>query len=328
MEKAVKGESIIFDKKRLIWAAPNDKLCFNCSLPGHNSTNCRRSRTAPKDRNTQQLYQRYQPAQFKNYQAPKISPKTTPTKPTNQKDGPSYAKVTHNSKDKKTDNDPKPKLIDKNASPNTITPIALHTSLDDSMHVPPGSWADDYEEQFIHERYHQKPQKEGPPLEKIDQILLLLETTNAQLAIISQDLSFTVKRVEQMELILGIHTLTPEKAKKLNEMEKRNPSNNNAMIEDSPYEPDIDATESIIYGHTGRINELSGESHSLKMYLGETTEKLNVALKTVSILQNMVFNNLNVDPKKKLAIPVLLSPSHREYDEHKNEIAPTPQFFN
>src|SRR3989337_4464030 len=48
-----------------------EKLCAICSSVHHNATNCPKRRHNPKDRNMQQLYQKFQPAQFNNYVAPK-----------------------------------------------------------------------------------------------------------------------------------------------------------------------------------------------------------------------------------------------------------------
>ena len=71
LDSAQNGDTLVLDGKRLIWTDPSSKLCFICSVPGHRSNNCRKARIIPKDHQTQNLYQRYQPAQFRSYTAPK-----------------------------------------------------------------------------------------------------------------------------------------------------------------------------------------------------------------------------------------------------------------
>ena len=78
LDSVKKCDTFFLDQKKLIWTEPNTKLCYICSVPGHQSHNCHRNRRTPKDRQTQNLYQRFQPAQFNNYKAPPPKPKPIP----------------------------------------------------------------------------------------------------------------------------------------------------------------------------------------------------------------------------------------------------------
>ena len=42
-------DTLYLDQKKLIWTEPNTKLCYICSVPGHQSYNCHRNRRAPND---------------------------------------------------------------------------------------------------------------------------------------------------------------------------------------------------------------------------------------------------------------------------------------
>src|SRR3954452_15141944 len=70
LSAALNGDQIKLDDKKLIWTQPDTKLCAHCAAPGHDFRSCRKKRAAPQDRQTQNLYQRFKPAQFKNYSAP------------------------------------------------------------------------------------------------------------------------------------------------------------------------------------------------------------------------------------------------------------------
>lgn len=73
VEAALSNENLTIDKKHVTWTKTDAKLCAICSAPNHKVNDCPRKRRAPSDRNMQQLYQKFQPAQYNNYKAP---PKT------------------------------------------------------------------------------------------------------------------------------------------------------------------------------------------------------------------------------------------------------------
>src|SRR3954453_13401720 len=69
-EDAKQVSDLSLNGKCLEWTDSKKKLCAICSSAHHNASTCPKKRYNPKDRSTQQLYQRYQPVQFNNYSAP------------------------------------------------------------------------------------------------------------------------------------------------------------------------------------------------------------------------------------------------------------------
>ena len=70
VEAALSNNNLTIDKKHVTWTKTNAKLCAICSAPNHKVNDCPRKRRTPSDQNMQQLYQKFQPAQYNNYKAP------------------------------------------------------------------------------------------------------------------------------------------------------------------------------------------------------------------------------------------------------------------
>src|SRR5690349_7186474 len=70
-DAAIETNNLAFNNKKLEWTDTKTKLCTICSSSHHNASSCLRKRNTPKDKNTQYLYQRFQPAQFNGYTVPK-----------------------------------------------------------------------------------------------------------------------------------------------------------------------------------------------------------------------------------------------------------------
>ena len=69
-EAAISNNNLTINGKHVEWTSNKTQLCAICSSPHHKIKDCPKKRRTPNDRNTQNLYQRFQPAQYDNYKAP------------------------------------------------------------------------------------------------------------------------------------------------------------------------------------------------------------------------------------------------------------------
>ena len=262
-------DTFYLDQKKLIWTDPNTKLCYICSVPGHQSYNCRRNRKAPKDRQMQNLYQRYQPAQFSNYKAPPSKPKSTPIQ--------SHKQTTHRSMGSNNYQQPKEsyannvKKSDPNDPSNYHRPNQRKTTnnkgeqtLNASIHATE-NWADSTEYEYFQPNH---PNNDTHDIPKLDQIMLKLELITNQLATIHNDLSFTIERVNAIEENLGITALTQKDADELNA---------SPAMKDDDYEDPVPYKAGIISDYT-EVDRLRDENDILKENLELNVTKLNFAL--------------------------------------------------
>ncbi|CAI2186364.1 14309_t:CDS:2 [Funneliformis geosporum] len=117
----------------------------------------------------------------------------------------------------------------------------LGNTLDDSIHTS-GSWADETEKDFIHHQYKYQPSQ-------LDAILTQINNVSQQLADIHNNLTFILTRVNTIETILNISSISPEQAKIINSNLLKGPIDD--MDEDSDQNDvvtlGIDILESIIY---------------------------------------------------------------------------------
>src|SRR5918994_2717403 len=107
-EAAISNDNLTLDGKHVTWTKSNAKLCAICSSPHHKASDCPKRRRSPADRNVQNLYQRFQPAQFANYK--------TPSKPTKGAFNPkiTFANVTKNDSHTNLEQKPSPKKQEHN----------------------------------------------------------------------------------------------------------------------------------------------------------------------------------------------------------------------
>ncbi|CAG8746492.1 9974_t:CDS:1, partial [Funneliformis caledonium] len=131
------------------------------------SQNCQKKRSSPGDRQTQQLYQRFQLAQFRNYQAPinkpkpvnpnKLTPNTTdqtnkvPLKQHNDPKNPYTNPKPINITPKQPINKPNPPPTFQSNKPKQPFNNKNEETLDASIHAH-SSWADDYDHNYNYHR--------------------------------------------------------------------------------------------------------------------------------------------------------------------------------
>src|SRR3954447_2154001 len=103
-EAAISNNNLTIDGKHVEWTGSKVQLCAICSSSHYKIKDCPKKRRTPKDRNMQNLYQRFQPAQYNNYKAPTrtrrgaVNPEITfagVTKGSNQEKPKTPAKPTH-----------------------------------------------------------------------------------------------------------------------------------------------------------------------------------------------------------------------------------------
>src|SRR5215216_6008892 len=232
-QATMSGDTIFLDRKRLIWTDPASKLCFICSVPGHRSDNCRKARQTPKDRQTQNLYQRYQPAQFKNY--------TAPSKPVSKSI--SFAHMTNNGKKKVPETPrPQPKKILPRPPINNIRSKG-ENSLNTSIHAP-NDWADESEYLHPNPKGYPKPINDINDHEQPDRMDLLmtkLDAVSTQLVRPHEDLQFTNERVSTIESLLKIYSTSPKQAAIINaQLSGETMEEENFIVQ-----PGIDISESV-----------------------------------------------------------------------------------
>ena len=296
---AVNGDQIVLDNKRLIWTQPDTKLCAHCAAPGHDSRSCRKKRAAPQDRQTQNLYQRFKPAQFKNYSAP---PK--PIRPTfvrddetvfDPKNPQSFANRTRQqipplNKPPTVPIHSKPPLIIKNNNNHNNKHNNNNvSSLDESIHANK-SWSEQVEDNYLSPRQQRENHSAWEPSDAT-KIMLKLDALTETLAKIHTDLNFTIRRLDTVERHLNIFTLTPEKVVELNNANKGKNKADKADMEtdESPYEEGADTSESKIVEYEGKIQWLAQENEELRLNNKQNIEKLNSALEAVARIQKVVY---------------------------------------
>src|SRR5215216_3989410 len=214
VEAALSNENLTIDGKHVTWTSANAKLCAICSSPQHKASDCPKRRKQPADRNVQNLYQRFQPAQFSNYKAPKkmrgaVNPDIT------------FADAT-----KKQNN--------KNITPPSQLPPKQgkdlpHNNKSSTSHIkePNTSWSDDvpYDteeslriDQFIYPSNNDnlaKGTKAGGSMHgnTNDDVKAFISSQfanfEANLLDLMKTLAFTVKRVESIEQALNVRVITP-----------------------------------------------------------------------------------------------------------------------
>src|SRR5215216_2757391 len=145
VDAALSNENLTIDEKHVIWTKSNTKLCAICSSPHHKASDCPKRRKSSADRNMQNLYQQFQPAQFNNYKAPpkKLSGTVSPNV--------SFAHVTKGKQegDHNNNNDnSKPQPLKK---PVKDTRTSQHHPVQNNISKPNVSWSDDISPDYDYE---------------------------------------------------------------------------------------------------------------------------------------------------------------------------------
>jgi hypothetical protein len=212
-ESAIKLTELTLNGKKVEWMDSKKKLCALCSSAHHNATNCPKRRHNPKDRNMQQLYQRFQPAKFNNYVAPKKQHQRGAVR-----DNVTFVDALKNRKKEDQSQDstsnPPPKALNDKYKPNP----------------KPLSWADDIPDEMDIETDTSiqipKPSKDlsngtvkgGSMHDQNFQkfVTTQLETITKQLTILTSNLAFSQDRLCVIEKALDIKVVTPQEADEFN----------------------------------------------------------------------------------------------------------------
>jgi hypothetical protein len=281
VKAAIAHNNLTLDSKRLEWTTPDKKLCAICSSAHHNASNCPKRRQAPKDRSMQYLYQRFQPAQFSNYTAPK--------KPIRNaiKDNISFAEATN------------PKTSRPNPPPKKQTPNRNNTTpLKSSIKPVPKPWADDIPPNMDDNLFDQtvcptpgisNGTAKGGSMHDNDLSLreFIREQFNdlhEQLIYINSELDFSVKRIAVIEKALNISVFTPVQAKLHND--------NLPADEDwDQREAHIDTSKSTIVFQKDTNKSLIEVCQQQQQRITTLTETINTLVNTCATFQSALLKN-------------------------------------
>ena len=287
VEAAISNDHLTIDGKHVTWTSTSAKLCAICSSPHHKVNDCPKKRKNPSDRNIQQLYQRFQPAQYDNYKAPpkKLKGAVRPNI--------SFADVTNGNSQKETSKKPSSTVPKKFSSDTRSHNPAKNTSLD----TPIGSWSDDIPDELndalsrndfgpISPTRLDNGTKSGGSMHENNtndiKEFVRQQFVNFESNFISmmKTLSFTVKRVEAMEASLNIKVITPIEADCLNDDPER--------MEFDEVEPSINTSSSIIAQQSKTIDGLKSINQMHQNRLKSFTTVVNTLVKSCATFQSIL----------------------------------------
>jgi len=213
-DAASKFKELTLNGKKVEWTDSKKKLCAICSSAHHNASNCPKRRHTPKDRNMQQLYQKFQPARFNNYVAPKKQQQRGAVR-----DNVTFVDAVNNKKkddqSKGSSSNPPPQSFNNRRNPKP----------------KPLSWADDIPDEMDIETDNStrvpKPFKDlsngtvkGGSMHDQDFqkfVTTQLGTITKQLTILTSNLAFSQDRLSVIEKALDINVVTPQDATEHND---------------------------------------------------------------------------------------------------------------
>ena len=131
-------------------------------------------------------------------------------------------------------------------------------SLNDSIHAH-NNWAD--ESEYLHPSPKGYPRpindlKNPEETNKLDQIMLKLDTVANQLIQFHDDLKYTKDRVASLETLLNVYSIFPQQAMILNSR----PTGEHMDEDDYIVQAGIDTSESVVISHKIDINTLKEEN--------------------------------------------------------------------
>ena len=293
VEAALSNENLTIDKKHVTWTRTDAKLCAICSAPNHQANSCPRKCRNPSDRSVQQLYQKFQPAQYNNYKAPQkqprgaVNPNVTfahVTKGTDDSKEPSPNKKIEQSRrannHNHTKNNPKSKAtvlppveswadepidMSDRLFDNTICPTPSGQLVNDTMKG--GSMHDDKKDDF---KAFVKQQ---------------FELLNDNIFELMKTLNFTVQRVQKVEASLNIKVVTPLEA------ECRNLNEDPETMDDGEIEPSIDTFSSVIVKQRKTIDGLKCLNEMHQNRLKSFTTTVNTLVRSCAAFQSILIEN-------------------------------------
>jgi hypothetical protein len=219
VEAAISNENLTIDGKHVIWTSSNTKLCAICSSPNHKASDCPKRRKRPADRNMQNLYQRFQPAQFSNYKAPpkKLAGAVTPNITfAHMTKGPQNGDQTitsnnHASSPKQqspTNNNNQKRQEERNVAKQMMSwSDDISTELDNDYQIDQLSCPTPKGNLFNGTRVGGSMHDNSANFEEF--VKQQFSNLAAQMSTLVNSLAFTVKRVESMEQSLNIKVVTP-----------------------------------------------------------------------------------------------------------------------
>jgi hypothetical protein len=280
-EAASKLKELSLNGKKVEWTDSKKKLCAICSSAHHNATNCPKRRHNPKDRNMQQLYQRFQPARFNNYVAPKKQQQRGAVR-----DNVTFVDAVKNKKKN-----------DQTIGSSSDLPPRISYNTHKSK-PKPLSWADDIPDEMdietdnstripkLNKDLSNGTVKGGSMHDQDFQkvVTTQLEAITKQLTFLTSSLAFSLDRLSVIEKALDINVVTPQDAAE----------HNNALPpESSPADekyPHIDASNCVTPLQKKKNEQLITICHRQQRRISSFTTAINSLSSTCADFQQILLN--------------------------------------
>ncbi|CAI2184571.1 12121_t:CDS:2, partial [Funneliformis geosporum] len=202
-----------------------------------------------------------------------------------------------------------------NNNENTPTNIEVETTSTSSSQdkgkgpeqIIPPSWADETEAELSH--HHDNKYQPSP----LDSISTQLINISQQLADIHNQLSFTLTRVNTIETVLNITSISPEQADIINNNKYKNPLDDMEEKDNEDVTAGIDISKSIVRQQESQVTELQLENSILKSNLSDNYEKLNNTLVAVAQMQRLLIHHELLPENHLINITELIKPAPSDY---------------